>query len=190
MTIQVIGKKSGVKAEVETNSLAARGILRPNYQLRGAYCAGNSSSAASAIGFGNGAAAAGPLCIVKKFIVSAGVAASGSANIVTFTILFRRGSSQGAGGTTKLRTSFPDPVGALSPGQSGTADAQAIWKVTTSIPAVAGSKVFGPFDLLDLLPDRYLLVEPLHQFIVTASFTTAVTWSSAVYWEEYDLTGN
>ena len=192
MTIQLIGKKSGVKPEVETNTLAMRTVFRArDFQMRGAYAAAVSGSGANAtnVDFFNGAQGSGPFAILKRLTFSAGVAASAAANIVTVTATFRRATANtGPGLSSKLRMSFPEPYCSLLTASAiGTADARAIWNVTASIPAVAGSKTVAPFDVLDLLPDRYLLVEPGHAVAITVSFVTNVTMSLSAMWEEHDL---
>jgi len=194
MTIKVIGKKSGADAEVETNTLALRAVFRPrDMQMRGAYQAGLSVSAASGFGLTNTSLyGSGPYCLVKKLIFSAGVVASAAANIETITLTYRRNIVTTGSYTpllNKLRSTFPDPVMTINSSFGGTADPKNIWSSTLSIPAVAGSRVHAPLDLLDFTPDRFLIIEPGHQVANGVTLTTNVTLSVTVYWEEYDLIG-
>ncbi len=188
MTIQALGKKSGVFNEVETNTLAHRFVMRPrDFQMRGAYqaaangtnfCFFNTSS------YGNG-----PYCLIKKWVLSSGVAASAAGNVASINFSEQRNYTTTAvaliAAFCKLRSSFPLPVGCVSiTTNSGTADAQKLWSSTISIPATAGSKTHPPFDALD---GSYLVVEPGTDIRVTPVFSTNVTFSHTVYWEEYDL---
>ncbi len=192
MTIQVIGKKSGKIAEIETNSLAMRAVFRPrDFQMRGAYQLGFSVSAASGFSLTNTSLyGSGPYCLIKRLIFSGGVAASAAGNIETVTLGYRRNVVVTGSYTpliNKLRSTFPDPVMTVNSVFAGTADPKSIWASTVSIPAVGGSVVHAPFDILGYTPERFIIIEPGHQLAEGTTFSTNITLSITCYWEEYDL---
>lgn len=208
MALKIAGN-AGPNIEVETNTLAARVVVRPDdYGTQGIYALGGASGTITA-GMAAGSSvfafryAGSSLCIIKKVVVSAGgTATTFTAGLVNFSLFAARSfSAIDTGGTSllpntntnsqRLRTSMAATAvgtgniviantGALTPG-SRTLDSQPLAQIESSVPATAGTPLVPPFALFDQRVGEYPLVCTNNEGVVLQGTVPATgTWVLAV----------
>jgi len=214
MAVKIAGN-AGPNLEVETNTLAARVVIRPDdYGSLGMYQLG---AVSGTIGAGMAANApifafqytAANLALVKRVIISAGDTSTAfTAGIVTFQMFAARSfTALDTGGTTvtptsnsnKLRTNMATAgVAAIIANTAAntagtrTLDGQAMASLTSSITATAGTPLLAPYPLLDQRAGDYPLVCAQNEgFVIQGTVPATGTWvfSVAVHWEELSTYG-
>jgi hypothetical protein len=205
---------SGVVAEVESNTRALRGVLRPtDFGALGVYSVG---AATGTIGAGAGANSeifqfrwtdATRLAVIKFVAVSAGNTATAfAAGVTNFDVIAARSfTGAGTGGTTltlttnnaKLRTNMGTTLvgeirvattAALGAGTK-TLDAQGFGNGASSVPATAGSVVIPYTQLYNPQSEsEYPIVLAQNEgIVIRATVPGTGTWTAGIQvkWAEY-----
>jgi hypothetical protein len=215
MPVRLAGN-AGPNIEVETNTLAARVVIRPDdYGSLGIYALGGvSGTMTAALGAGSPIFSfrygGSNLAIVKKVVISAGNTATAfTAGLINFSMFAARSfSASDTGGTSilpasntsKLRTNMAttgltdariSSTGTLTAG-TRTLDAQALAQLESSIPAVAGTPLLAPYPIFESRAGDYPLVLANNEgFVIQATVPASGTWTFAVntVWEELSTYG-
>ncbi len=215
MAVKIAGS-AGPNLEVESNTLAARVVIRPDdYGSLGMYQLG---AVSGTIGAGMSANApiyafqytAANLALVKRVIISAGNTSTGfTAGVVTFQLFAARSfTAMDTAGTTitptsnsnKLRTNMATTgLGAAMIANTGansagtrTLDGQAMASISSSVTATAGTPLLAPYPLLDQRAGDYPLVCAQNEgFVIQGTVPATGTWvfSVVVHWEELSTYG-
>ena len=215
MALKLAGN-SGANIEVETNTLAARAVLRADdYGSLGIYSIGGTSGTIVAGSFSSAASifscryAFTNIVLIKKIIISAAnITTAFTAGLINFSLFFARScTAQDSGGnglnpvgdSNKFRVS--DAVsniintiantGALTPG-TRTLDAQPLAQVQTSTPNVVGAPVLMPYPIWDSRLGEYPIVLANNEGFVIQATTPLVgtfQFTIQVTWEEVTIYG-
>ena len=217
MALNVQGNPSGNLAEVAANTAALRISERPmNVGAFGSYSYGASSgvmaaglAASSPVFTFRGAAAAGPLCLVRRVSLSAINAGTAfAAGTALFQLLVCRTftvNDTGGGAATittnniKRRTSFAgtatqdlrtSATATLTAG-TRTTDATALSSLFGVCSATASAVMVPPTDMLRYGPEAWPLVLNVNEgFTIQATVAATGTWSFSVQvdWDEVPST--